>query len=139
MDEDLKQYRLHLVEARQRAFEDFDKTVLALSAGALGISITFLKDLLGPGTNVVQLLFISWICWSLSVVSILISYFVSQLTIDITIEQIDAGDRPSRPGGAFATATKYLNASGGLLFLAGLGIFIIFISQNTEVINVKPK
>ena len=35
VDKEMQEYRSHLVEARQKAFEDFDKTVLALSGGAL--------------------------------------------------------------------------------------------------------
>lgn len=139
MSDDLKEYRVHLVEARQKAFDDFDKTVLALSAGALGISITFLKDLLGPGTTAYSYVVASWVCWSLSILSVLSSYYVSQLTLDRAIGQIDAGDRPDKPGGLFASITKTLNGLGGLCFLAGLIVFIVFVSQNMEVLNVKSR
>lgn len=139
MDDDLKEYRVHLVEARQKAFDDFDKTVLALSGGALGISITFLKDLLGPGTTAYPYIIAAWICWSVSILAVLSSYFASQLTLDKAISQIDAGDRPAKPGGLFARMTKVLNALGGILFLTGLIVFIIFVSQNMEVLNVKSK
>jgi hypothetical protein len=139
MSEDLKDYRKYLVEARQKAFDDFDKTVVTLSAGALGISITFLKDLLGPGTHSMSCMVAAWICWTVSVVSVLVSYFVSQIALEEAIAEIDAGDRPAKPGGRFATATKVLNAAAGIFFLAGLIMFIIFVSQNMEVLNVKSR
>src|ERR1041384_3332720 len=119
MDKQMQEYRNHLVEARQKAFEDFDKTVLALSGGALGISITFVKDLLGPGTlSCKGCLLTSWICWGVSVLTILVSYYASQLTLNRAIKQIDAGTRPLRPGGAFRVFTLTLNAIGGILFVA---------------------
>lgn len=139
MSEDLKDYRKYLVEARQKAFDDFDKTVITLSAAALGISITFLKDLLGPGTHSMSCIVAAWICWTVSVVSVLISYFVSQIALDGAIAAIDTGLLPAKPGGRFATATKILNAAAGMFFLAGLIMFIIFITQNMEALNVKSK
>src|SRR5436190_223645 len=64
MDKQTQEYRAHLVEARQKAFEDFDKTVLLLSGGALGVSITFVKDLIGPGILFCKgCLLSSWACW----------------------------------------------------------------------------
>lgn len=140
MDKQTEEYRNHLVESRQKAFEDFDKTVLALSGGALGISITFVKDLLGPGTLACRgCLLTSWVCWGASVLTVLVSYYASQLTLNRAIKQIDAGKRPPRPGGFFRVLTLTLNALGGLLFVAGLVLLIIFVSQNLEVINVRQK
>lgn len=136
----MQEYRKHLVEARQKAFEDFDKTVLALSGGALGVSITFVKDLLGPGAlSCKGCLLMSWITWGTSVLTVLISYYASQLTLNRAIKQIDAGTRSLRPGGFFRVFTLTLNAIGGLLFVAGLVLLIIFVSQNLEVINVRQK
>ena len=45
--EELKEFRSFIRAADQKAQEDFDKTVLVLSGGALGISMTFLKDIAG--------------------------------------------------------------------------------------------
>ena len=50
MDKTLQEYRAHLVSAAQKAQEDFDKTLLALSGGALGVSFAFVKDIVGDGS-----------------------------------------------------------------------------------------
>jgi hypothetical protein len=140
MDKQLEEYRTHLVEARQKAFEDFDKTVLALSGGALGVSFAFVKDLVGPGPlSCKSCLLTAWICWGTSVVTVLISYFSSQLALDRSIAEVDAGSRPRRPGGVFWWLTTILNALGGLLFLLGLILLIVFVSHNLEALNVRPK
>jgi len=44
MEESLQEYRTHLVAAEQKAQEDYDKTVISLSGGALGISFAFIVD-----------------------------------------------------------------------------------------------
>lgn len=136
----MQEYRSHLVEARQKAFEDFDKTVLMLSGGALAVSITFVKDLLGPGALAYQRCLLSaWVCWGVSVLTVLVSYYSSQLTLNRAIRHIDSGARSPRPGGFFRTVTLLLNAIGGLLFLTGLILLIVFVSQNLEVLNVRQK
>jgi hypothetical protein len=139
MEKEIKDYRLHLVDARQKAFDDFDKTVITLSGAALGVSITFFKDLIGPGATFVSGLLLSWTFWSLSLLAVLVSYFVSQLTLDKAIAQIDSDARPSRPGGTPAKITKILNLTGGGFFLLGLILFMVFVYQNSEVLHVKTK
>src|SRR5216684_4498670 len=140
MEKPLQEYRTHLVGARQKAHEDFDKTVLMLSGGGLGVSFAFVKDLLTGGSiSCRACLFSSWVCWGMSVVTILVSYFSSQLALNRAITQIDSGERPQRPGGAFRWITIILNALGGLLFMAGLILLIIFVSHNLEAINVRQK
>lgn len=140
MDKQTEEYRAHLVEARQKAFEDFDKTVLTLSGGALAVSMTFVKDLVGPGVLVYQRCLLSaWACWGVSLLTVLVSYYSSQLTLNRAINQIDSGTRSARPGGLFRMLTLILNAVGGLLFLTGLILLIVFVSGNLEVINVRQK
>ena len=140
MDKSIQEYRNHLVEARQKSFDEFDKTVLTLSGGGLAVSIAFVKDLLGPGTLYLKtFLLSSWFCWVFSLLTVLVSHYLSQLTLDRAIQEIDAGARPKRPGGPFRILTLILNALEGLLFVAGLILLIIFVSNNLEVLNVRSK
>src|ERR1051325_8367007 len=74
LDDALFEYRNHLVLAGQKAQEDYDKAVMTLSGGALGVSFAFLKDIVGPGDLLNEtLLFFSWISWGLSVTAVLFS------------------------------------------------------------------
>ncbi len=43
----LAAYRQHLVDAEQQMQAEYDKAVLVLSGGAIGLSMTFLKDIVG--------------------------------------------------------------------------------------------
>lgn len=59
------QARKELVQGARSASDAFDKTVFTLSAGALGLSITFLKDIIGPYKypNSIQFLIVAWFCY----------------------------------------------------------------------------
>jgi hypothetical protein len=137
-DKTLQEHRKHLVDARQKAFEDFDKTIIALGGGALGISVTFVKDLLGPGEISLRgLLLWAWLCWVLCLLTVLSSYFVSQRALDTAIAQLDSKDVDNSAGGFYSTVTHILNISGALEFLVGLILFIVFVYANLEVLKVS--
>lgn len=128
----LADYRKFLVAAEQKSQEDFDKTVLALSGGALGISFTFLKDVIG--TNPIsepRLLFWAWVAWAFSTFAVLFSYYLSHLALRKAIAQVDQGTiYKQRPGGAIALCTAGLNAAGAILFLAGVLSITLFARAN---------
>jgi hypothetical protein len=135
MNKEIKDYRSYLVLAEQIAQEDFDKTVLTLSGGALGISFAFIKDIIGanPIVQPYQLYF-AWISWGLSVTVILASYFFSSLSLRKAIQQLDSGDiYVSHVGGLFDVATCVLNVAGGLLFIIGVIFIVIFVRNNLGV------
>lgn len=131
----LKEYRTYLVQAEQKAQADFDKTVLSLSGGALGISFAFLKNVVGAGPHsAVISLYCAWASWGLSVSAILLSFYLSQHSLRKAIGQVDSGRiENEKPGGAFATATSVCNALGGILFILGVLLMILFVIANLEV------
>lgn len=128
----LAEYRKWLVAAEQKSQEDFDKTVLSLSGGALGISFVFLKDVIG--TNPIlhpSLLFASWLAWAFSTFAVLTSYYLSHLALRNAISQLDAGKiYKQRPGGTLALWTAFLNATGAILFLIGVCCITAFAYLN---------
>ncbi len=128
----LVEYRQWLLAAEQKSQEDFDKTVLSLSGGALGISFVFLKDVIGPHPIALSgVLLGAWFSWAFSTFSILASYYLSHLALRRAISQIDDGtiyEKP--PGGAFAIWTATLNAIGAILFLAGVCCITVFAGAN---------
>ncbi len=128
----LQQYRTWLIAAEQKAQEDYDKTVLSLSGGALGVSFAFVKDVVGAKPLLqLNLLLAAWIAWGLSVTFVLASFHFSQRALRRAITQIDKDDiyRQS-PGGVYSEITTGLNAAGGLLFLVGVALIILFASHN---------
>ena len=133
-EDDLSDYRKHLLTAEQKSQEDFDKTVLSLSGGALGISFIFLKDVIGPNPIVQPgMLFTAWVAWGTSTFCVLASYYLSHLALRKTIKQIDSKTiRVEKTGGWYRPATAILNALGAILFLVGVCTITLFAAANLK-------
>ncbi len=122
MNDDLNSHRDHLVAARQKAQDDYDKTVLKLSGGALGIAFAFAGRYQVPYSILVT----SLLLWTASVTAVLVSYFLSHYANDKAIDQVDRGEaHTKRPGGRFSIATLVCNIAAGLLFVAGVIIIAV--------------
>ncbi len=137
-------HRAFLSQADQKSQDDYDKTVLALSGGALGISFAFIKDLLSSTPVYKAALLTAWITWTLSLCIVLLSYFTSRKSIRKGIEQVDRELETGKPieghfGGVFAKITGGLNVTSGILFVIGIAFFIAFVYFNLGGINVKTK
>lgn len=128
----LAQYRKWLVETEHQASRDFDKAITTLSAGALGISIAFVRDLVPePVLHSVKWLGSSWVLLSLSLLAILISLLISQFALRRAIGQVDKGTiRTELPGGLLATLTVILNILAALALIAGVGSLAFFALAN---------
>ncbi len=132
MEKELKEYRNHLILAEQKAQEDYDKTIIALSGGGLGISFAFLENVVGANAIISsRLLFSSWFCWAISILCVLASYFTSHLALRSAIKQVDDGTIYQKcPGGCINLITKFCNALGGLLFFVGVILMVLFVYKN---------
>jgi hypothetical protein len=146
MEESLREYRTHLVTTEQKAQEDYDKTVISLSGGALGISFAFIKDIIGNHPIISKEILVSgWVCWGLSITLVLASYFLSHLALREAIKQFDTAVKnlnvdeiySQRAGGWYSLITAVLNVLGGLLFLAGVMLITIFVWYNLEIENAQ--
>jgi hypothetical protein len=126
------EYRGLLTRTEQDSQAEFDKAVLALSGGALGLSFAFTKDIIGTATMVhAGYLLAAWIGWALSSTSVLVSFFTSQLALRKAIRQLDRGTiGMERPGGLWDFSTASLNLLGLVLFLFGLAMMVIFLNYN---------
>jgi hypothetical protein len=131
----ITEYRGLLTQTEQKSQADFDKALLALSGGALGISFTFLKDIVGK-SNASHLGFVvsAWIGWTLSATCILCSFFTSIQALRRAIEQLDQGTiATERPGKAWDCATTVLDAMGLIFFVVALVAMIVFLIFNLRI------
>jgi predicted phage tail protein len=129
------EYRQWLISAEQKAQDDFDKAVLSLSGGALGISFIFVKDIIGPGViHDPAWILLAWLSWAFSSLAILSSFFASHLALRRAIKQCDDGSiYRQTPGGIFSSVTRNLNALGATLFVVGVCFMAAFIYSNLSV------
>ncbi|MHA3774885.1 hypothetical protein ACXR0O_25475 [Verrucomicrobiota bacterium sgz303538] len=128
----LTAYRQSLVAAEQSMQSEYDKAVMALSGGALGISFTFLKDIIGTkGLIHYSTLLGAWILWGLSISFILASFFTSTKALRKAVTDTDMHTvYMTLAKSPWATATKILNALGGICFFLGLVALVIFVAHN---------
>lgn len=132
-DTALQGYRSLLVEAERQSQEDYDKWVMALSGGALGVSFAFVKDFVGEGcVHESWLLFSAWVCWGFSVTCVLFSFYSSQQALRKAIKQVDKEKiyEVKRLGGLSDQVTAGLNLCGGILFLLGVISMTCFVHLN---------
>ena len=82
-------YRDLLQELSVKSQEQYDKTVIMLSTGALGLSFAFIKDVVDiKVASNINLLTGAWICFTLSVLSVLLSFLASKYALDLSLIHI---------------------------------------------------
>lgn len=139
-------YRQSLIEAEKQGQDSFDKTVISLAGGALGISFVFIKDVIGPHAIVSPGLLVgAWICWAVSTLAVLMSFFTSNLALRKAVKQCDEGafrrksadDEESDddakcppPGGYFSGITAGLNVAGIAFLILGIVAMSAFVYLN---------
>lgn len=126
-----EEYRNALIAAEQKSQDDYDKTIVTLSGGALGISVVFIKDIIGSTDPIsVWAVITAWSLWAASITSVVISYYLSREALRATILQTDKNDFSGGVGGCAAKATQIFNAISGILFVVGIVFLIIFTANN---------
>jgi hypothetical protein len=82
--------RTELLERQFSNSEAYDKAILTLSSGFLALSLTFIKDLVSPGTiRVTGLLYASWIVLTAAIISTVLSFRVSNIAIEGQLAQAE--------------------------------------------------
>ncbi len=129
---ELQEYRKLLTNLEQKSQEDYDKAILTLSGGALGVTFAFIKNIVKASSiQCPALIYSAWVVWTVSLLATLISFYFSRKALRKAIEQLDNGAIYSgTPGGYFDKVTSVLNSLSGLLFIAGVIMAIIFVAYN---------
>jgi len=89
--ETLEKYRADTDAMRQKAMEESDKQILTLASAALGLTLTFYKDVLSQQIgNHGWLLLMAWACWSVAILSAVVSMCLSARESSLRIHHVDA-------------------------------------------------
>jgi hypothetical protein len=126
-------YRQWLVTAEHDASRDFDRAVMTLAGGALGLSVTFIHEIVArPVPCSVVWLGLAWGCLALSLLAILVSILTSQHALRLAIKQVDdqTVHRVHRPGGWLSGVTEGLNVTAALALVLGLMFLVVFALLN---------
>lgn len=125
-----------LERARQSAFEQFDKAILTLSSGGLGLSLAFLKDVVKTRPPVGEpILVVSWVLFAVSILSTLVSFLFSERAIVDHQEfarryYLESNQEYRDKVSCYSTATKIANLIAAFMFLSAVVLSIIFVSTN---------
>lgn len=116
--------------------ENFDKAILSLSTGLLGLSLAFIKDIVKfDNADLKFILVLSWYCLAFSIISTIMSFITSQLGIKkqlVFAEKyyLEKNDDYLTKENTPAKITDFLNYSSGIVFVLAIFLTIIFVSTN---------
>jgi hypothetical protein len=129
---EMSDYRKSLQALEQQMQSQYDKAVMALSGGALGLSFSFLKEVVGKkGIVSGGYLLAAWACWGASVTCTLASFYTSVLAMRHAVKQVDDDSiYTALEAGRFDLLTKALNVTAGLLFIVGVVALLLFVHRN---------
>lgn len=141
MQDDMRDYRNHILISEQKSIESYDKSILTLTAGGLGITLTFINSAISSGQVVqLQLLFWGWGFWVSAIIITLSSFYCSHLALRKTLCQIDDETiHTSIPGGCYSKFIKVCNFFSGSFFIVGLVFVLYFTSTNINEKNIDVK
>jgi len=134
-------YKAYLEERRwlfgfeHQISQSFDKYMLTLSAGALGLSITFIKQLApNPLPKTLPYLYFSWGLFTLALLIVLMSLLFSQHAFHRQSKAMDkayADQQDARSHhNIWVDATDWANWLSIIFFTAGVVCLMVFSSSN---------
>jgi hypothetical protein len=122
-------FRAHLIAADQTASRDYDKALLTLSAGSLGVSIAFIHTV-APHPKDIFWLGLAWGLFAASLVFVVSSLLTSQRELRKAITAYDNQTDESPAVAATSSATAKLNFWAGMAFLVGVVALVVFAFLN---------
>lgn len=139
-------YKDQLYSSYRSNCEQFDKAVLTLAAGGLGISLTLIKDSYGSvSPSLFWVLRGAWIAFSTAIISTLISFLLGQkstnLAMEYAEEQIESCDDDSIvtndenlviKNQRFTKWTQWVNYLSATLFIFGVICTVSFAIVNAD-------
>lgn len=130
----MDEYRQHLTETYEQLSIGYARTLITLAGGALGLSMAFVREIVGPPSEVYRhLLMYAWSLWATSLSLVLVGYYCGSQAAAHAIDQFDNDLlETQRPGGYWAYAVDWLGRLSLLAFVGGIGFFLNYIRHAWE-------
>jgi hypothetical protein len=131
--------RAELVGSQRINSQSYDRSILAFASAGLGLSVTFLDKVIDFNTaNTKVILYLTWIFFILSIISVIISYMIGQKALKIDLEKlIHIFDDNNEEYSKLNIWTKWndrFNFLSGLFFICAIIFLVVFVS-----LNISPK
>lgn len=141
------EYRKKTLEDIKSETENFDRYLLTLSSGALGLSLAFIKDIVPLGSAIrIPWLITSWIAFLLCIVATLFSFQASIRALENTIPYLEDYYLKGNPDAFnkhlksfWVKAIDCCTYSAMIFFLAGLVFTMMFVGVNIRKVKSMSK
>jgi len=115
-------------EANIKTAEQLDKSLLVLSSGAIGLSVTFMDKSWGLHDRIDStFLKISWVFFGLTIVMVILSFWFSNMAF---AKHIDIYEKQMRGEGLgwnyWKRLTTVVNILASVFFVAGVAVYALF-------------
>ncbi len=130
------EHRKGLIALGNDQIKEFDKAILTLSAGALALSITFVKEIAGgrAAALVLHYIAVGWAFFTAAIILNIISYYLSWKDTTLEVRRIDSCMLENKPynyaRNHYRTITSALNVIAFICFLCGVGFVGLFSYSN---------
>lgn len=118
-----------LIDIEQEGYNQHDKAILTLTAGALALSIAFLRVISASSPVSPYLLLTSWIFLGIAIIATLTSFFTSQRACrhqrKLLDQEYETGKIPAQVN-SWTDATLWLNTISCISFVFGAGFLVCF-------------
>ena len=131
-----KEYNDKMDDILKSSYEHFDRALLTLSSGGLGLSILYISNFGSKHQiNSEVFIIIAWILFCISIVSTLLSLIFSQeaskkYKMYSDMYYIEGNEEFVNKKNCYSIATTYLNYFSGGSFLFAVIFMLIFVSNN---------
>jgi hypothetical protein len=139
----LEKYREDVNKRSLSNTENYDRSILTLSSAMLGLSLAFIKDLANAESVECKFLLpASWMIFLLTIITVLVSFRVSESGLDQALRNAESYYRDGDQN-AFSRQNIYglinqkLNVLSGVLFALASLLTIIFVTLNFSKVNMK--
>lgn len=131
------EYRQHLVQTYEELSLGYAKTLVTLAGGALGLSLTFAKDIVGDSAGDCRwLLILAWALWAVALSAVLVGFFCGRQAARFAMDQYDQGrlegENAETAGGAWTSATHVGGLVSLVSFVVGLIAFVVYVALSLE-------
>lgn len=126
------EFRKHLQTCEAKGWERFDDTAFKMAAGGLALSLTLAGVTKNLQPASMYWVFGAWVCWSVSLLVILISIWTGQQGLRSQIAHRDTGDyyTTKHAAGVFGRVTPALNLVAIATCGGGLVCIVLFTLKN---------
>ena len=128
-----------LVSSQRSNSENFDKSILTLSSAGIGITVSFLSNIINISeASVIFLLYLSWFLFCAAIISTILSFLNSQRGIKLQLEYaekyyLDGKEEYLKKNNKFAARVEKLNIWSARSFISAIIFLVIFVIINITI------